>query len=491
MKKLLCIAFLFLSLFLTAKEIPPVPKTYIQDNTGIVEQPYWDTINELLADLERKTGVQFLVYVDDSLNGEVLETYVTKMFNAWELGKNGKNNGMLLAVFIKDRSFRIEIGYGLEGKIPDLLSYRYQEKYLIPRFKELNYGQGIMDCSKALADAASGYVYDFFGEKKQRLIDSLIIVDEARALTMNTKEMVITELHTGYTYLAKYDDYFLYYYISSASDTVVLKDRMGVLWAKISDLQEAQANKILIGLSTKQPIFLLMGDKNLEAPMQAERFIKILETDGGKYIIDEWKNGAYYYVLNFCKTVALDNIDYNAFKDEHPIYILIFSPFVKSKNDLMWSYWDNIVFAVIMFALLFPLLLIWLLIFINRELKLETKSILFVWSLLNYFIPFVGFIVQLFLLAKVIKLFRKKGNYKNKIKTINEKSYFGYFTEFFKSSGGGSSTYSSSGKSWSSGSSSRSSYSSGSSSSYSSGSSSSFGGGGGGRSGGGGSSGKW
>src|SRR5215216_5092918 len=141
--KLLLLLSLLCCTTLFAKEIPPVPNKFILDKTGVIEKVYWDSINELLAELERQTGTQFIVYVDDSLDGEVLESYVERMFTTWQLGQKGADNGILLAVFVKDRSFRIQIGYGLEGRIPDLLSYKYQEKYMIPRFKEGNYGTGI------------------------------------------------------------------------------------------------------------------------------------------------------------------------------------------------------------------------------------------------------------------------------------------------------------------------------------------------------------
>jgi hypothetical protein len=480
---LICL-FLLLSCIAAAKEIPPVPKTYIQDNTGTIEKSYWDSINNLLADLEAHTGTQFIVYIDNSLEDEALEPYVTKLFNAWELGKNGKNNGMLLAVFLQEKSFRIEIGYGLEGKIPDLLSTRYQENYLIPEFKNGNYGKGVLNCSKALADAASGYLYNFFGEKKQREIDSLIIKDEARVLNAEQIGKVFYDLHKASDY-GDYSEFNAYYFITSSGDETYMKSRMQEIWKKIGEMQGFVENKILIGVSTGKPFFSCITDPGIQKDLSLQPITYISTIHHGDFILDQWKTRDYYYVLYNAKDAVVTDISYKRFEKRNPIYSGIFSPFFANKKDLIGEHEDMLIWSALVLALIIPVFLIILIVLLSRHLETKTKKILIAWSLLNNLLPFVGYLLQVLLLIRVFKLFFKKGNYEEKIKVINEKSYFGYLESFFSGGGsGGSYSYSSSGSSYSWG-------SSYSSSSGSSSSSRSFGGGGGGRSGGGGSSGKW
>lgn len=87
----------------------------------------------------------------DTLQGLTVEDYAVELFRRWGIGQKGKDNGVLLLVAIKDREMRIEVGYGLEGAIPDGKAGRIRDEYIIPYFKEEDYSKGVYYGYLALA----------------------------------------------------------------------------------------------------------------------------------------------------------------------------------------------------------------------------------------------------------------------------------------------------------------------------------------------------
>jgi uncharacterized protein len=96
-----------------------------------------------LADLEQKSGIQFVVATVPSLGGEEIEPYANELFRTWRLGEAKKNNGVLLLVAPKERRVRIEVGYGLEGTLTDAVSSVIIANVIAPRFKAGDYDGGV------------------------------------------------------------------------------------------------------------------------------------------------------------------------------------------------------------------------------------------------------------------------------------------------------------------------------------------------------------
>jgi len=96
------------------------------------------------------------VAIFPSLEGEDLVDFTNRLFERWRLGQKGLDNGVLLAVYLEDRKARIEVGYGLEGRLTDALSRRILEQELIPRFREKDYAQGIRSACAAIVAATRG-----------------------------------------------------------------------------------------------------------------------------------------------------------------------------------------------------------------------------------------------------------------------------------------------------------------------------------------------
>ena len=93
--------------------------------------------------LTTKSTAQLAVLTINTLDGEPIEDYALEVLRQWGIGSKEQNNGALIVVAVKDRRSRIEVGYGLEGSLPDGLTGRIQDQYMIPYFKDGNYSKGI------------------------------------------------------------------------------------------------------------------------------------------------------------------------------------------------------------------------------------------------------------------------------------------------------------------------------------------------------------
>ncbi|NBQ69023.1 MAG: TPM domain-containing protein, partial [Nitrosomonadaceae bacterium] len=121
----------------------PKPSKYVTDNAGVLKDG-GAALNEQLKSLESTTTAQLLVYIDKKLPANTtIEDVAVASFRSWGVGQKDKNNGVALFVFIDDRKMRLEVGYGLEGRIPDLVAKRILDTKLKPAFKQQRYGEGI------------------------------------------------------------------------------------------------------------------------------------------------------------------------------------------------------------------------------------------------------------------------------------------------------------------------------------------------------------
>jgi uncharacterized protein len=109
-----------------------------------------------LRGLEQRTGSQIAVLIVDSTLPETVEQFALRVAEAWKLGRDGIDDGVLLLVAMDDRSLRIEVGYGLEGAIPDARANRIINDYITPHFKDGDYARGISAGVAALAALVEG-----------------------------------------------------------------------------------------------------------------------------------------------------------------------------------------------------------------------------------------------------------------------------------------------------------------------------------------------
>jgi len=118
-----------------------------------------ETVHRLERDLkmfEDSTSNQIALLIIPSLSGEALEDYTLRVAEAWKLGTKDRDNGVLLLIAINDRKVRIEVGYGLEGPLPDVICNRIIRNEIAPAFRRQDYDAGIAAGTYAIMDAIKG-----------------------------------------------------------------------------------------------------------------------------------------------------------------------------------------------------------------------------------------------------------------------------------------------------------------------------------------------
>ncbi len=131
---LFVLAFFLVGLVATARadtgngrEPPATPTEWVTDNAGFLQE---STRASLSA-----SGHQVLVWIGETTGDVPLEDFTVRAFEKWKVGRKGIDDGVALFVFTKDRKARIEVGYGLEDKIPDAAAGRIIQETLIPRIR--------------------------------------------------------------------------------------------------------------------------------------------------------------------------------------------------------------------------------------------------------------------------------------------------------------------------------------------------------------------
>jgi len=131
--------FLLLAFSASAQDFPS-PKGYVNDFAGVVDAESARRIEVLARELQQKTGVQIALVTVKDLNGGNIDDFAVRLFEAWGIGQKGKDNGLLLVNATEDRRIRFEVGYGLEGILPDGRVGQILDAYVIPRLLENQYG---------------------------------------------------------------------------------------------------------------------------------------------------------------------------------------------------------------------------------------------------------------------------------------------------------------------------------------------------------------
>lgn len=123
---------------------------FLSDPDELVPPGEAREINDLLIDLEKKTGVEYAVVIVNSIGVENPKEFATSLFNTWKIGKKEKDNGLLLLIVLGQRRWEFETGYGLEGILPDAKLKRIGEGHLPAHFRNKAFGKGILEASRAV-----------------------------------------------------------------------------------------------------------------------------------------------------------------------------------------------------------------------------------------------------------------------------------------------------------------------------------------------------
>jgi uncharacterized protein len=157
-KSLRLILFLiFCSRGFAGEVIPPAPERYFNDYAHVVSADTAARLNRTLEDFERESSSQIVVAVFPKMQSDSsIEDYTVRVARAWKAGQQEKNNGAVLFVFIQDRKMYVQVGYGLEGVLPDAICKRIIEEQIVPRFKAGDFDGGLTAGVQSLIAAAKG-----------------------------------------------------------------------------------------------------------------------------------------------------------------------------------------------------------------------------------------------------------------------------------------------------------------------------------------------
>src|SRR5262249_6250878 len=140
-----------------AEVIPPKPDRYFNDYAGVVSKEAARRFNEQLAQFERDTSNQIVVAVFPKMQSDDdIASYAQRVYQAWQVGQKGQNNGAVLLVFIADRKMRIHTGYGLEGALPDITCFDITENRIKPHFRNNDYEGGLAEGIDSILKAVRG-----------------------------------------------------------------------------------------------------------------------------------------------------------------------------------------------------------------------------------------------------------------------------------------------------------------------------------------------
>jgi uncharacterized protein len=127
-----------------AEVIPPTPSAYFNDYAGVVSKEAASRFNEQLAQFERDTSDQVVVAVFPKMQSDSdIADYTQRVAQAWGVGQKERRNGVVLFVFVEDRKMFIQVGYGLEGALPDATAFDITERHIKPLFRAGNYAAGL------------------------------------------------------------------------------------------------------------------------------------------------------------------------------------------------------------------------------------------------------------------------------------------------------------------------------------------------------------
>lgn len=138
-----------------ALDVPPLSARVV-DRAELLSARERQALESELAAFEGETGSQIVVHTTPSLEGLDIETYSVEIAEAWKVGRKELDDGVILTVAPNQRKMRIEVGYGLEGVIPDVIAARIIREDITPAFREQRFGDGIRIGVARLKQAARG-----------------------------------------------------------------------------------------------------------------------------------------------------------------------------------------------------------------------------------------------------------------------------------------------------------------------------------------------
>lgn len=115
--------------------VPPSPARWVDDQSAFLSPATRSTLDARLEGYQRATGHQVVVWIGNTLGGTALDDWAVRTFAAWKVGRKGFDDGIAMFVFADDRTVDIEVGYGLEDKVPDAVASRVLRNVMTSRLR--------------------------------------------------------------------------------------------------------------------------------------------------------------------------------------------------------------------------------------------------------------------------------------------------------------------------------------------------------------------
>ena len=144
MKKVLLVLVMLLLPQLSYSNDIPRPKDWVSDFAGVVSDEYRGKIISIIQELRQKTSTEIMVITVDSIAPQDEKSYARMIFDSWKPGKKGKDNGVLVLLAVKERRWRIEAGYGIEGILPDGRCGAIGRTFMVPYLRMANTGKAFI-----------------------------------------------------------------------------------------------------------------------------------------------------------------------------------------------------------------------------------------------------------------------------------------------------------------------------------------------------------
>jgi len=137
-------------------KIPPAPSQWLTDAAAFLSPGTADALNAELRSFDERTGHQVLVYIGKTTGGYPIEEFAVKSFEAWKPGRKGLDDGLVLFIMADDRKIRIEVGYGLEERVPDITAGRIINDIMVPRIQSGDRDGAVRAAVEAVTAAITG-----------------------------------------------------------------------------------------------------------------------------------------------------------------------------------------------------------------------------------------------------------------------------------------------------------------------------------------------
>lgn len=157
------------------------PRGAVNDFANVIPAAQERELTSIITELKQKTGAEFAVVTISSMDGGQIDDFTNRLFERWGVGQKGKDNGLMFLAAMKERKMRIEVGYGLEGAIPDATAGRIRRDVITPYFKAGNPGKGIvLGISQLAQKAAAEYGVQLTGTARYTSYPSTRRSDDRR-----------------------------------------------------------------------------------------------------------------------------------------------------------------------------------------------------------------------------------------------------------------------------------------------------------------------